>query len=178
MALWCLGRQLLGLLVQELERVLLVNLLAFGRGCLMLAPLPQLASADFGRCSVFHQEVDGHTADSSEPALHVTQSDVEVLSDAVFGDLARHVHVEQIVLLDVDIFSAHVQLVGCRHVLVEDFGRNAGKSWVGNPGTVMTGLDLTQLVCTHTSHGLVVGLFVVLDGDLGSHTTLRGWVSV
>ncbi|KAH0294862.1 malate synthase, partial [Aureobasidium sp. EXF-3399] len=147
-ALWCLGAELFGLLMEELECVFLVDRLALVCRCL---------------------EVDGHTTDSSEPAFHVTQTNVEVFSDTVFGDLAGNVHVEEVVLLDVDLQSAHVKLVGCRHVLVKNLGCNAGESGVSNPGTVVTGLDLTKLVGANTGHGLVIGLLVILDGNLGSH---------
>lgn len=43
---------------------------------------------------------------------------------------------------------------------------------MSNPGTVVAGTDLTQLVGAHALHGLVVGDRVILDRDLSSHTTL------
>lgn len=54
-------------------------------------------------------------------------------------------------------------------MLVEDFGSNAGESRVSNPRAVVAGSNLAQLVGADVLHGLVVGLLVVLDGDLGGH---------
>lgn len=36
---------------------------------------------------------------------------------------------------------------------------------------IMTGTGLAKLVGADTSHGLVVGGLVILDGNLGSHAT-------
>merc|ERR1719440_2479754 len=75
--------QLVGLLVQQLQRVAAVELLAaLGRDA-MAAPLPQLGPADFRRRRVLHQVVDGHAPDAAQPALHIPEADVEVLADAV-----------------------------------------------------------------------------------------------
>lgn len=118
-----------------------------------------------------HEVVDGDAANSSDPGLHVAQTNVEVLLDALLGDASGNVHVQQVVLGDPDVLSADKQLVGGGHVLVEDFGSDAGESRVGNPCAVMAGTDLAQLVSADVLHSLIVCLFVVLDGDLGSHAT-------
>jgi hypothetical protein len=169
-----LGRlvaELLGLLVQELERVVLGDLLALGGLDVVARPLPQLAARDLGRRGVFHQVVDGDAADAADPGFHVAESDVEVLADSLFGDLTGDVHVEQVVGGDVHVFAAHVHLVGRGHVRVEDVGGDGGERWVSDPGAVVAGADLTELVGANLCHGGVIGLLVVLDGDLSGHTT-------
>lgn len=62
-------------------------------------------------------------------------------------------------------------LVGSGHVLVEDLGGNAGQGRVSNPSAVVASADLTELVVADIVHGLVIGLLVVLDGDLCGHAT-------
>jgi len=158
-----------GLLVEQLQGVLLVHLLAALGGDTVLAPLPQLRARNLSSRSVLHQVVDGHATNAAKPALHVAETDVEVLADTLFGDRAGEFGVEKILGRDLNFFTAHVELVGRRHVLVEDFGCNTGEDWVGDPGTVVAGLDLTQLVGADRVHGLVVGFLVVLDGNLGCH---------
>ena len=116
-----------------------------------------------------HQVVDGHAAYAADPGLHVAQANVEVFADAVLGDAAGDVHVEEVVLANLDVLAAHKQLVRGGHVLVEDVGGDGGQGRVGDPGAVVAGADLAQLVGADIVHGHVVGLLVVLDGDLGGH---------
>lgn len=169
--LLALGGQLIRLLLQQLQRVRLVDLLALGGVDAVLHPLPQLTTTHFGGSGVLHQVVDGHTADTSEPALHVSQTNVQVLADAILGDLPRDVHVQEVVLSDLDIFAADEHLVGSGHVLVEYLGCNGSECWVSNPGSVMACLDFTELVGVDAFHSLVVCSFVVLDGDLSGHSS-------
>lgn len=131
--------------------------------------LPQLRARDFSSRGVLHQVVDGHAANAAQPALHVAETNVEVLADALLGDRAGELCVEEVLGRDLDFFAAHVELVGSRHVLVEDFGCNAGEDGVGDPGTVVAGADFAQLVGAHGVHCLLVGFLVVLDGDLSCH---------
>ena len=118
-----------------------------------------------------HEVVDGDATNTTDPGLHVAKTNVEVLADTLLGDGAGDVHVEQILLANLDVLAAVEELVGGGHVLVEDLKGDAGKGGVGNPGTVVAGAGLAELVGTDTLHGLVVGGLVVLDGDLGSHAT-------
>lgn len=170
-ALGRLGGQLLRLLLEQLEGIRLVDGPALGGLDAVLDPLPHLGARHLGRGGVFHEVVDGHAADAAQPALHISQADVEVLADAVFRHRAGHVHVEQVVSGDVDIFAALEQLVRRGHVLVEDFRGNRCQCRVGHPGAVMAGADFAQLVLSDVVHGPVVGLWVVLNGDLGRHAT-------
>ena len=119
-----------------------------------------------------HEIVDRNAADTTEPALHVAQTNVQVLPDTILSDATGDVGVEKVVGGDVHVLATHKQLVGSRHVLVKHIRCDRGESRVGNPGTVVTGTHLTELVGTDTVHGLVVGGRVVLDGDLSGHTTL------
>lgn len=80
-----------------------------------------------------HQVVNRHASDPPNPGLHVADADVEVLADALLGDLAGHVHVEQVVLADLHVLAAHEHLVRRRHVLVEDLGGDRRQGGVGNP---------------------------------------------
>lgn len=173
MELVSLGRlltQLLRLVVQQLERIVLCNLLALGGLDIVPRPLPQLGARDLGCGGVFHEVVDGHAADAADPGFHVAEADVEVLADTGFGDFAGDVHVEEVVGGDVHVFAADVHLVGGRHVLVEDVGCDGGEGWVGNPGTVVAGAHFAQLVGLDLCHGGVVGGLVGLDGDLSGHS--------
>jgi hypothetical protein len=163
--------QLARLLMQQLERILLCNLLTLRSLNVMPSPLPQLRPRYFGSSSVFHEIVDGYTAHAADPGFHVAQADVEVLADAGFGYLAGNVHVEEVAGGDVDVFAADVHLVGCRHVLVEDFGCNGCESWVGYPCAIVASARFAELVRAHLCHGGVVGLLVVLDRNLGCHAT-------
>lgn len=161
--------QLLRLLLQQLQGVVLVELLALGGRHAVLAPLPQLRARDLRRRGVLHQVVDRHAADAAQPALHVSEPDVEVLADALLRDLAGDVHVEQVLRRDLHFLAADVELVGRWHVLVEHLGRDGGERRVRDPGAVVARADLAELVGAHVLHGFLVGLLVVLDGDLGRH---------
>jgi hypothetical protein len=163
--------QRLGLLMEQLQCVVLGNLLALSSRCVVPCPLPQLTPRDLGSRGVLHEVVDGHTSDTTDPCLHIAQTNIEVLADTVLGDLARHVHVEQVVRSDVDILAAHMHLVGSGHVLVEDLGCDGGERWVSHPGTVVAGTYLAKLVGANLCHSSIVCLLVVLDGNLSSHTT-------
>ena len=164
-----LGGQLIRLLLEQLEGIRLVDTLAISSGNAMLSPLPQLRAGDLSSSGILHEEVDGDAADATDPSLHVAEADVEVLADTFLGDGSGDVHVEEVVLTNLDFLATHKHLVGGRHVLVEDFRGNDGESGVSDPGAVVAGTDLAQLVGADVLHGLVVGGLVVLDGDLGSH---------
>ncbi|KAI6775412.1 hypothetical protein HG530_002170 [Fusarium avenaceum] len=168
-ALGARGRQLVGCLLEKLQGVRLVDSLALGCADTVLHPLPELTSGNLSCSSILHEVVDGNAADSSDPGLHVAEADVQVLLDALLGDGTGDVHVEQIVLADGDVFSSHEKLVGRGHVLVEDLEGDAGESWMGNPGSVVSSTGFTELVSADTIHGFVVGFGVVLDGNLSCH---------
>lgn len=170
-ALGCLGGQLSSLLLEQAEGICLVDGFALGGLDAVPDPLPELGPGDLGSGGVLHEVVDGHTANATEPTFHITQANVEVLANSVLGDGAGHVHVEEIVGGDMHVLPAFEELVGSRHVLVEDFGSDGGQGRVSDPGAVVTSPDFAELVLSDAVHGLVVGFLVVLDGDLGGHAT-------
>lgn len=67
-----------------------------------------------------HEVVDRHTTNTSDPRLHVAEANVQVLADALLSDLAGDIHVEQVVLANLDVLAAIEELVWRRHMLVED----------------------------------------------------------
>lgn len=140
--------------------------------CFVLVFVYSIDFVGVKREETYHQVVDGHTANTTEPALHVGETDVEVLADAVLGDGAGDVAVQEVVGGDVDVLAAAEELVRSRHVLVEDLGGNSSEGRVSNPGAVVASANLTQLVGADVLHGLLVEGRVVLDRDLSGHTTL------
>ena len=59
-------------------------------------------------------------------------------------------------------------------MLVENFQSDVIKEGVGNPGSVMAVLDFSEFVGTDLAHSDLVGLEVILDGDLGRHSAHGG----
>lgn len=84
-----------------------------------------------------HEEVDRHATDTPDPRLHVAEANVQVLADASLGDLAGDVHVEQVVLANLDVLAAVEELVWRWHVLVEDLDGDRRQGWVGDPCSVL-----------------------------------------
>ena len=62
-------------------------------------------------------------------------------------------------------------LVRSEHVFIEDLHRNLVNQRVRNPGTVVSSSDLAQLVGAHFGHGYLVRLGVILDRNLGRHSS-------
>lgn len=62
-------------------------------------------------------------------------------------------------------------LVGTEHVFVKDLASDGLDQGMSNPGAIMTGGDLAELVSANLVHGDFVGPRIVLDGDLGGHAT-------
>lgn len=67
-----------------------------------------------------HQVVNGHATNAPDPGLHIAEADVQVLANARLGNLAGDVHIEQIILANLDVLAAVEELVWRGHVLVED----------------------------------------------------------
>lgn len=65
-------------------------------------------------------------------------------------------------------------LVRSDHSLVEFLESNLDQSRVGNPSTIVSSFNLSLLVSVNLSHRLVVGGFVVLDGNLSRHSSHGG----
>ncbi|KAI3485184.1 hypothetical protein L1887_51469 [Cichorium endivia] len=159
------------LLVQDAVDVGRRDGVALGRLLLVVHPRPQTQARDLTRGSILHHVGHGHTAETVEPVGAVHEQRRHVGTHTRLSDLTGHVGVEQVERRNLDLLAAHVVLVGAEHVLVKDLERDLDQSRVRNPGAVVAGLHLAQLVGAHLLHGGVVGLRVVLDGDLRSHTT-------
>jgi hypothetical protein len=172
-ALGCLVAQCLGLLVKKLECVVFGHLLSLGSLYVVPRPLPELTPRYLGGSSILHEVVDGHAANTSYPSFHVAQTNIKVLANAVFSDFAWYIHIKQIVGSDVHVFAAHMHLVGCGHVRVENIAGDSSERWMGDPSAIMTGAYLTKLVCANLCHGGVIGLLVILDRNLRGHSTHR-----
>ena len=56
-------------------------------------------------------------------------------------------------------------------MLVEDFCGNDCQGRVSHPCAIMSRADFSEFVLSDTIHGLFIGLRVVLDGNLCSHTS-------
>lgn len=92
-----------------------------------------------------------------------------IVLDTFECDLARDVARDEVLGLDADVLATDVELVRAEHLLIEDVHRDLDKRRMGDPRSVMTGSNLTDLVGLDLGHGGVIGLWVVLDGDLGGH---------
>jgi hypothetical protein len=132
--------------------------------------------------------VDGNTSESSHPVGAVVEESGAVGADTLLGDRSRHVGVEEVEGGDVDLFTTNVvlhklvspavlmsiygtHLVRSNHSLVEDVESDLDEGGVGDPGTGVSGGALTSLVSADLLHGSVVAGVVVLDGDLGGHSS-------
>lgn len=116
----------------------------------------------------YHEIVDGTAAHTAKPTLHVRQSNMQILPHTLVGNLSRNNRVDQIVARDLHLGPLE-DLVRCRHVLVENLRRDRRQRRVRNPGTVVPGLDLPQLVGAHAVHGLGVRGGIVLARNEGRH---------
>ena len=65
-------------------------------------------------------------------------------------------------------------LVRSEHVSIEDLASNGIDERVGNPCAVVSSSDFAELVSANLVHGDLVGLGIVLDRNLGRHSTHGG----
>jgi hypothetical protein len=98
----------------------------------------------------------------------------DVVLDTLGGDLPGDLRVQEVGGSDDDFLSAGVVLVCPQHMFVKDVHGDLVDERVGDPCAIMASLDLTQLVCANFGHCDLVRLFVLLNGDLGGHTTHSG----
>ena len=61
-------------------------------------------------------------------------------------------------------------LVGTEHMIVKNFSSYYIYEGVSDPGAVMSGSDLAELISTDFVHRDLIGLGVVFDGNLGRHS--------
>lgn len=70
--------------------------------------------------TTYHEVIDRNTANTPKPAFHISETDVKIFPYALFGDSTRHIHVQQVVCGDSDIFPSDEELIRSWHVFVED----------------------------------------------------------
>ena len=70
-----------------------------------------------------------------------------------------------------DIFALLIDLVGPRHDFIKFFLRHGHQARMRYPGTIMPIVSLAVFIRAHFRHGFFICLRVVLNGNLGSHTT-------
>src|SRR6266404_6720355 len=99
-------------------------------------PLPDLSAADLRGRRVLHQIVERHAAGAAQPGLDIADPDIEVLSQAGLGDRALGNN-EKIGRADMDILALARDLVGLRHVAIEDLVGDRHQAGMGYPGAVM-----------------------------------------
>ena len=62
-------------------------------------------------------------------------------------------------------------LVGTLHVLIKDVHCNLDQIWMSDPSTIMTRSNLPLFVRSDLGHGGVVLCGVILDWNLGRHSS-------
>src|SRR5260370_16221901 len=134
----------------------------------MVNPLPDLRPGDFDGGSIFHQVVDGNAASTAQPRFQVLQTDADIVAQACLGNLSPR-DGQEVAGCHMYIFALPIYLVGSLHDLVKFLHSNLYQAWMGHPGAIMASGGLAPLIGAHTLQGLLVGLRIVLDGDLGSH---------
>ncbi|KAH3670956.1 hypothetical protein OGAPHI_000667 [Ogataea philodendri] len=137
----------------------------------MLTPRVQLQSRDLCGGSVFHEVVDWDTSQTSEPALHIVETNVNICTDTLHGDLtARDLCVHQVSFRDL-VVLLHVELVRSRHVFLKDRQSSRQQARVSDPGTVVASKNLSEFVLLDGFHSHCVSFWVVLDRNGCSHSS-------
>ena len=98
-------------------------------------------------------------------------SRLDVASDTCLCNLSLAFGVVDLLVGDTDILSSDIILVWSLHVFVEDVHCDRNETGMGDPSTVMTGLNLSLLVFSDLVHGSFIGSWVVLDRDQSSHSS-------
>lgn len=139
----------------------------------ILHPLPELDTSNLGGSSVLHEVVEGDASIASDPGGGVSEAAGHVLLDTLQSNLARDLRVQQVGSGNLDLGPKVVVLVRSEHMFVEYLASDLVDERMGDPGSVVASGDFTQLVRSDLGHGNLVGLGVVLDGDLSGHAAHR-----
>src|ERR671923_8640 len=99
---------------------------------------------------------------AAQPGLEVLHSDADARTEPPLGDLALG-HGEQIPGAHVHFRAQHRELIGPAHHGIEGLAGNGGEPRMRNPGAVVPGPRLAQLVGAHARHGRLVRRRVVAD---------------
>src|SRR5579883_876165 len=139
-------------------------------------PLPDLRTADLGGCRILHQIEQRHAADAAQPGLDIADRNGGVGPEAGLGALPRRDD-QKIGGRDVHVIALAINLVGLRHVAIEDLTDHADESGMSDPRAVMAVARFALLVHAHARHGPLVRRGIVLDRDESGHAADRGRVS-
>src|SRR5690606_14193748 len=97
----------------------------------VIEPLPDLCTADFRRCRVFHEIVERHRAASAEPGFDVLHADAAALAHALLGALAL-MRLQKLLLADMHVLALACELVRAGE-LAEDFHRHLDEIGMRDP---------------------------------------------
>ncbi len=131
-------------------------------------PLPHLRARDLRRCGVFHQVVNRHGAIAAQPRFQVLDADVHVQPQPLLADFVWR-NPQKIARPDLDVFALDPNLVRLRHVRVENLLGHGHQAGMRHPCPIMPCLDFTQLILPDSLNRLLVGLGIVLNGNLRGH---------
>lgn len=141
-------------------------------------PFPEIQAAQYERALM---ELSGSIGRLDDSDLRR-----DVVSDTLVGDLSGNFGVCYLLIRDGHVLPSDVvldlgqlrgtgsrgptDLVGTFHVLVKDIHGNLDEGGVRDPSSIVTGLDFSLLVRSDFVHGDLIGILVVLNGDLSRHS--------
>src|ERR1700680_938540 len=102
----------------------------------MADPLPDLGATDLGSGGILHEMVERHTTDAAQPGLDIADPDIEVLPKAGLGDRTPG-DGEKIRRGDVHVLTLAGNLIGVRHLAVENLFGDCDEPGMRDPGAVM-----------------------------------------
>src|SRR5581483_9085688 len=98
------------LLLEAAVEQLLIGLAAVGERRAEMELLPDLRAADLGGGGILHEVIERHRAAAAQPRLDVLDADPDVLAKARLG-AGSLVHLEELLLPDLDVLAAAIELV-------------------------------------------------------------------
>src|SRR5271165_4401096 len=137
--------QLCELLVEDPAGQRLVDGAAVVELGAVAGPLPDLRAADLGGGGILHQIVERHAAGAAQPSLDIADPDIDVLPEPRLGDRAVGDR-EKIRCGDVHVLALAGDLVGLRHLAVEDLFGDRDEPGMCDPGAVVAVAGLALLV--------------------------------
>src|SRR5690348_14194416 len=113
--------------------------------------------------------MDGYAAVATEPGSEVADADFHVVAETGSGDAALG-YSEQLRSAHLHVLAQPGELVGALEVPIEDLQGQRHECRVSHPSPVMAVARLPLLVGAHLGESGIVGLRVVLNGDLRRHS--------
>src|SRR5260221_4983218 len=132
-------------------------------------PVPDLRPRDFRRRGILHEIEDRHATGAGEPGTQVLDADIDVDAQALFGDRAFRLEIDQVFCRDVDVVALFGDLIRRFHRFVERFFRDRHQAGVSHPGSVMAIGRFAVLVRAYFGERGVIRGRIVLDRDLRRH---------